>query len=213
VISLRRLARSLLSTGAAVAVLAITSAAADAAPTAATTASVPCFPATTQPFAAFADPNPYFLVPGGSFEADTPAWQLFGSAARVSGNNTAGGDPLSNTTSLSLPAESSATSPAVCVDPTSPTIRFYVRNTGASTSQLGLTVLYTLPNGMPASLLVEKISATGVWHQTAAFRFMMNMLAKTSAIGTTNVAFRFRPLDATGHWRIDDVYVDPFKRS
>jgi hypothetical protein len=66
---------------------------------------------------------------------------------------------------------------------------------------------------MPASLLVEKISATGVWHQTAALRFMMNMLAKTSATGTTNVAFQFRPLDATGHWRIDDVYVDPFKRS
>ncbi|HEY2790544.1 MAG TPA: hypothetical protein VGI72_13915 [Gaiellales bacterium] len=209
---MRRFALSLLSTGAAVAVLAITSAAADAAATATTTAAA-CFPATTQPFAAYGDVHPYFLVPGGSFEAGTPAWQLVGGAGHVSGNNTAGGDPLWNTTSLSLPAGSSATSPAVCVDPTSPVIRFYVRNTGASTSKLGLTVLYTLPNGTPASLLVEKISATGVWRPTASIRFLMNMLAKTSATGTTQVAFQFRPLDATGHWRIDDVYVDPFKRT
>ena len=74
-------------------------------------------------------------------------------------------------------------------------------------------MLYTLPNGMPKSLLVEKISADGVWQPTAAIFFMMNMLAKTSATGTTQVAFQFSPLDATGHWRIDDVYVDPFKRS
>ena len=39
------------------------------------------------------------------------------------------------------------------------------------------------------------------------------MLAKASPTGTTHVAFQFRPLDASGQWRIDDVYVDPFKRS
>jgi hypothetical protein len=52
-----------------------------------------------------------------------------------------------------------------------------------------------------------------VWQPSPAIAFHKEMLAMASATGTTNVAFQFRPLDATGHWRIDDVYVDPFKRS
>jgi hypothetical protein len=30
--------------------------------------------------------------------------------------------------------------------------------------------------------------------------------------GTAAVAFQFHPLDAAGSWRVDDLYVDPFKR-
>jgi hypothetical protein len=207
----RRFALSLLSTGTACAALAITPAVAAA--TVATSAAGGCFPQTTYPFAYAGDTHPYFLVPGGSFEAGTPAWTLTGGAARVYGNNTAGGDPSTNTTSLVLPAGGAATSPTVCVDPTSPTIRFFARNTGAPTSKLGVTVLYTLPNGMPASVLVGSVTATGMWDATPAIRFLMNEMAWTSPTGTTQVAFQFRPLDATGNWRVDDVYVDPFKRS
>ena len=39
----------------------------------------------------------------GAFEAGTPAWSFAGGAAPVAGNNTAGGDPIGNTMSLSLP--------------------------------------------------------------------------------------------------------------
>jgi len=101
----------------------------------------------------------------------------------------------------------------VCVDRDMPTIRFYARNTGAAGSKLGVTVLYTLPNGKPGSMEVAQITGTGVWQPSPAIAFHKEMLAMASATGTTNVAFQFRPLDATGHWRIDDVYVDPFKRS
>ena len=198
---------SLLSAGAAIAVLGIASASAGAA-----TVSSTCLPATTQAFAAAGDTHPYFLLHGGSFEAGTPAWNLAGGAARVAGNNTAGGDPSANTTSLSLPTGSTATSPTVCVTPDAPSIRFYVRNTGSSTAKLGVTVLFTLPNGMPASLQVAKLTGTGVWQPSPAIAFLMNMQAMTSPTGTTNVAFQFRPLDANGQWRVDDVYVDPFKR-
>jgi hypothetical protein len=31
-----------------------------------------------------------------------------------------------------------------------------------------------------------------------------------SLLGNQHVAFRFAPADALGHWRIDDVYIDPF---
>jgi hypothetical protein len=175
-------------------------------------ATTTCWPATTQAFAASGDPNQYFLAPGGSFEAGAPAWSLAGGAARVTGNNTAGGDPSTNTTSLSLPAGSSATSPAVCMNLLTPTMRFYVRNTGASTAKLGVTVLYTLPNGSPASLQVAQITGTGVWHATTPIALLVNVMALTSPTGTTNISIQFRPLDATGQWRVDDVYVDPFKR-
>jgi hypothetical protein len=202
----RRLSLTLLSASAAIAVLGITSAAAGAA----TASSGTCLPASTQVFAG--DTNLYFLLSGGAFEAGTPAWNLAGGAARVAGNNTAGGDPLANTTSLSLPAGSSATSPTVCVTRDAPTIRFYVRNTGAAGSRLGVTVFYSLPNGMPKSKQVASVSGTGVWQASAAIVYMADKFAAASATGTTNVSFQFTPLDATGQWRVDDVYVDPFKR-
>ena len=42
----------------------------------------------TQPFARFGDGANYKLLPGGSFEAGTDAWQLSGGAKIVSGNET-----------------------------------------------------------------------------------------------------------------------------
>ncbi len=205
---MRRLALLLCPLGAAIAVLASATASAGAA-----TVNTTCLPSTTQPFTAVGDTNAYFLLSGGAFEAGTAAWNLTDGAAAAAGNNTAGGDPLSNTTSLSLPAGSSATSPAVCVDREMPSIRFYVRNTGNAASKLGVTVLYTLPNGKPASLQVAQITGARVWQPSPAIFFHLNMLAMASPTGTTNVAFQFRPLDASGQWRVDDVYVDPFKRS
>jgi hypothetical protein len=204
----RRLSLSLVSASAAIAVLGITSATAGAV----TTGGSTCLPATTQAFAAAGDYHPYFLLSGGAFEAGTPAWNLTGGAARVAGNNTAGGDALTNTTSLSLPTGSAATSPTACVNQESPSVRFYVRNTGAAGSRLGVTVLYTLPNGMPGSLLVARVSGTGTWQPGPSILFVMNHLAMASPTGMTYVSFQFTPLDANGRWRVDDVYVDPFKR-
>ena len=92
--------------------------------------SATCLPASAPVFAG--DTNAYFLLSGGSFEAGLPAWSFAGGAALVAGNNTAGGDPLTNTRSLSLPGRELRDEPGGVRDPTSPTIRFYVRNTGAS---------------------------------------------------------------------------------
>jgi hypothetical protein len=172
-----------------------------------------CLPPTTQPFAAFGDTNAYFLLSGGAFEAGMPAWSLAGGAARVAGNNTAGRDPIANTSSLSLPAGSAASSPWVCVNRTAPSIRFFARNTGAAGAQLGVFALYTLSNGMVKSKLVAQVTGTGVWQPSLAIIYKADTIATSGPMDTTDVAFQFRPLDASGQWRIDDVYVDPFKRS
>jgi hypothetical protein len=170
-----------------------------------------CDPSTTQAFLAYGDRSCYFLAPGGNFEGGAPGWTLTAGAALAAGNNTAGGDAVSNTTSLSLPAGSSATSPLVTVTALDPWLRLFARNTGASSSRLGVTVLFTLPNGKPGSLLIAKVSASGTWKPTLAYSYVMNMLAMASPTGTTGVAFRFAPLDSAGKWQIDDVWVDPLK--
>ena len=166
-----------------------------------------CTPPTTTAFASAGDENAYFLAPGGNFEGGAPGWTLAGGAALQAGNNTAGGDPTSNTTSLSLPTGSSATSPLVCVGANAPSMRFFVRNTGAASSRLGVTVLFTRPNGKAGSLLLASIAGTGTWAASSTVYYLANLLALVSPTGTTNVAFRFAPLDSTGHWSVDDVYV------
>jgi hypothetical protein len=193
------------------AALAVSIAASTGVAHAAATPGPACIQPTTQAFAASGDPNFYFLAPGGNFEGGAPGWTLAGGAGLQAGNNTAGGDPVSNMTSLSLPAGSSATSPPVCVGADAPSMRFFVRNTGAASSRLGVTALFTLPNGEQGSLLVASISGTGTWAATPTVYYLANLLALVSPTATTNVAFRLAPLDSTGRWSVDDVYVDPLK--
>ncbi len=178
---------------------------------AATTVSPSCNPVTTQPFAALGDTNSYFLVPGGNFENGAPGWTLAGGAALAAGNNTAGGDPATNSTSLSLPAGGSATGPSVCVPLAAPWMRFFVKNTGKASSRLGVSVIVTGLNGKPATVLVATVSGTGTWQVTPQIAYAANVLALFSPTGTTSFALRFAPLDATGQWSVDDVYVDPIK--
>jgi hypothetical protein len=58
---------------------------------------------------------------------------------------------------------------------------------------------------------VAQLTGTGVWQPSPSIYFYANLLTLISPTATTNVAFQFRPLDALGQWRVDDVYVDPFK--
>jgi hypothetical protein len=202
----RRLLPLCSATGVALAVIGIL-----AGPASAAVANPSCLPTTVAPFTAFGDNGDYFLTPGGSFENGAPGWNLTGGAALAHDNNTAGIDPSTDTTALSLPAGSSATSPSMCVTPNTPTMRFFVKNSGAGYARLGVWVLFTLPNGAPGSLPIAAVTGTGVWQPSPIILFYANLLAYRSPTGTTNVSFQFRPLDGNGRWEIDDVYVDPFK--
>src|SRR3954453_2805958 len=75
--------------------------------------TAPCDGQTMErPFTRWLDLFQYTLVPGGNFESNAAGWTLTGGAQVVSGNesfNVSGGSH-----SLSLPAGSSATSPAMC---------------------------------------------------------------------------------------------------
>jgi hypothetical protein len=180
-------------------------AAAAATTTAPARAALSCSGETTKPFLPWLDPMNYVQVQNGSLES-TSGWSLTGGAALSSGNEPWYVNSSSDRKSLVLPSGSSATSPALCVTLLHPTVRFFAANSGSPTVALKVEAI-TNVNGTklttPVGLLVG-----GTWQPTLPLAFLTNL---TSAV-TGSVQFRFTPVGlGTSGWRIDDVYVDPFK--
>ena len=164
-----------------------------------------------QVFAPWGDAMQYTLIAGGSFEAGTTAWTTTGSAGRVAGNesfNVAG----PGSSSLALPAGSSATSPASCTNIYHPTVRFFVRNTGAPTSKLLVQAIYPGLLGGSQTANLGTITAGSQWAPSPIMALLVTNLLGTLSLNTTTISFRFVPVDATGAWSIDDVYLDPYAR-
>lgn len=163
------------------------------------------------PFAQFGDFNAYTPVPGGSFEAGTAGWTLTGGAKTVSGNESyyVSGP---GTHSLSLPAGSSALSPASCTGLDHPSMRFFVRNTGSSSSRLIVQAVYPTLLGM-ATTNVGEVSGSSRWQPSPALSLFLTNVVGTLSLSESTVAFRFVPADNSGNWNVDDVYLDPFHRS
>lgn len=166
----------------------------------------------TQPFMPWIDPAHYTLAPDGGFEGGGSSWALSGGAAVVSGNEPYYVRDASDTKSLKLPAGSSATSSVMCVGIEHPTLRLFARNTGSPLSTLRVKVLFEDALGEVRSLQIGEVSASGEWHPTAQMVLGVNMLPLLPGEHTP-VAFEFTPQGAGGKWRIDDVYVDPYRRS
>jgi hypothetical protein len=168
--------------------------------------------AESQVFAPWGDSSQYTPVPGGSFEADGLPWGLKGSAAKAAGNesfNVAG----PGSTSLALPTGSSAVSPFSCTSIYHPTMRFFVRNTGASSSHLIVQAVYPgLLFGLTTTTLGE-VTGSSKWAPSPVMSLLTSNLLATLSLNSTVIAFRFVPADGTGAWSIDDVYLDPYHRS
>jgi hypothetical protein len=153
----------------------------------------------SQPFAPWNDSATYFPAPGGTFESGAPGWTLSGGAAVTAGGNSF----LSAGSALTLPAGGSATSPSICVDLGSPTVRAF------TSSSRGTVVVSVVSAGL--TLTVGSISPSGSWRPTPTMLFLTNTLAILSATGTTSASFRFTAVG--GDAKVDDVYVDPYRRT
>jgi hypothetical protein len=153
----------------------------------------------SQPFARWNDGATYFPAPGGTFEDGAPGWAFSGGASVAPGGNSF----LSSGSSLSLPAGASATTPSICVDLGSPTLRAF---TNASQ---GTVVVSVVAAGL--AVPVGVIAARGSWQPTPTMLFLTNTLSILSATGTTTASFRFTAVG--GDARVDDVYVDPYRRT
>jgi hypothetical protein len=159
----------------------------------------PCNSAVlTQPFAPWGDPAWYELAPGGDFE--TPAWTLSGGAERVPGSEPYEATGSLGSSSLELPAGSSAQSPPTCVDAAYPSVRFFIAGTGL--------VLVSVVVGN-AEIPAGVAAAASRWMPTPVMLTTSAVVAALSD-GVAQVSLRIRAL--TGDPQIDDVYIDPWCR-
>lgn len=167
-----------------------------------------------QPFVRWLDPADYTLLDGGTFEGSTRGWSLNG-ARVVSGNEPFYVHGSGESRSLSLPAGSSATSPVTCVGLEHPTMRFFARGSGGgllgALSTLQVDVLFEDAGGTVRSLPIGIVARTGQWSPTLPAPVVANLLPLLSG-EMTPVSFRFTPRGSAS-WTIDDVYVDPKRRS
>ena len=163
-----------------------------------------------QPFLPWADIANYVIAPNGTFESGSSGWALSGGASVVSGNEPYNVHGEGETHSLSLPSGSSATSSSMCVGIEHPTLRIFARNAGTVLSTLKVDVLYEDAAGNAQSLTIGRLMGSS-WQPSVVMPLVVNLLPLLPDERTA-VAFRFTPQGGADSWRIDDVYVDPYRR-
>lgn len=165
-----------------------------------------------QPFLPWLDLMYYMLAPNGGFESGSDGWKLSGGGVVVNGNETYQVGGAGHSHSLLLPSSSSATTSSMCVGILDPTVRLFVVNEGSLRSELKVEALYIDAFGNSRAATVAHLSGSRTWRPTIPIVYRAQ-LANPPVLtdGTTSVAFRFTPKGINARWRIDDVYVDPFK--
>jgi hypothetical protein len=169
-------------------------------------------PQESQVFLPWSDPAQYFLAPDGNFANSTTGWSLSGGAGAVAGGDgySLGGNAPS-TQSLALSDGSSATSPSICVGIGDPTIRFFAKNSGSSSSTLLVSATVDTTLGLNLTLPVADISGTSSWSPSSVVPMVENLLPLLPG-NETPITLTFTPLGQGGNWQVDDVYVDPWIR-
>jgi hypothetical protein len=172
----------------------------------------PCADPVSHPFSPWSDNAGYAAVPNGGFESGATGWTLGGGAALTPGNEPFHVAGANDTMSLSMPSGASAVSSPACVGTLCPTLRFFARNTGSSSSTLRVDVLYTDALGLRWSIPVGTASATGEWAPSSPYLVLANITALPLLTnGYAQVSLRFTAQGTGGTWQLDDVYVDPYK--
>jgi hypothetical protein len=175
-----------------------------------------CGHEATHPFLRWLDPLPYTLLPGGDFESGAHGWKLSGGARVVDGNQPFDlGNGARGSHSLLLPSGSSATSPRMCMGLVLPVVRYFATG-GNLLSYMRVEAVYTDTSGRTRSIdLLPPGLPTSSWAPSLPALQLMGALNVLTLDGVTSeIALRFTPkgtLLGSGTWRIDDVYVDPWK--
>jgi hypothetical protein len=174
-------------------------------------AAGPACPTATyeKPFANWNDNASYVLAPDGGFEAKDGKWALSGDAAIAGENESFRVRCATDTSSLQLPAGSSATSSQMSIGLEYPTLRFFARTEAPGDGRLTVHVLFNTPDGTPRQLRIAELGAGVKWQPTRTVFILANLLALYPG-WDRKVAFRFTA--TSGTWGVDDVYVDPYER-
>ncbi len=164
-----------------------------------------------QPFLRWLDPAYYVLAPDGGIEGAASQWTLLRGAVAVAGNEPFFVRSATDAHALSIPEDASATSPPFCVGAADPTLRFFYVNDGSWWSKLRVDVLYTDVFGWKRAVTIASLYSGSRWQVSPALPLFANITSLPLApLGTTQIQLRFTVAGGDA-WRIDDVYVDPFK--
>jgi hypothetical protein len=187
---LSRLPRLLLTIGGAMC-------AAVAMPGTALAAECPVQP-TTQAFAQFGDANAYYLAPGGAFE--TLSWSRTGAVSLSTQD-----DPFAlaaGSYSVRMERGEAVRSMPICVDRTMPHLRFVALGSG----QLDVEVRVT-HNGSTNS---SSGSVSDADHRLWAPSRFVSLNTEAIPVGeSASATITFR---SQGGWRVDNVFIDPYRR-
>jgi len=159
----------------------------------------------SQVFAPWADSSRYTPFQGSTFENGASGWSWGGGAKIVTGDS----NPLlgaTGTHSVETPGGGTARSPWMCVNSSTPSLRFFIRRVSGTGS---LTVTGLVNSGGKTVSTLSTISPSGgSWQPTPAVVFPPYLTASTTGI---NVQFQFSaPAGTVFH--IDDVELDPYLR-
>lgn len=155
----------------------------------------------TAVFAPWNDDRNYTLVPDGGFENGGSDWTLDGGAAAAEGNETFQVGGPDDHRSLALPADSSATSPSICVSKHDDVFRLFARTDGGRKARLQVDVIYS------GSVHAFELRGDDAWAPTRDLAVKWSKAKDGDDADTGSISLRFTPL--AGNWQIDDVYLDP----
>jgi|SRR6476660_496803 len=188
----------------AVIAIMVAGVAAAGSPTAASAASCN-YTQTSELFAPWQDYGAYTAFQGGGFENGASGWS-WGNGAKIVGGDS---NPLLaslGTHSVEVPGGGTARSPWMCVNASTPSLRFFLRRVSGSGN---LTVKGVVSSGTNKITTLTTISgASGSWQPSPVVAFPPFLTA--SATGT-NVQFQFTA-DPGTVFHVDDVWLDPYLR-
>ena len=176
-------------------------------------------PPTAKVFQAFGDSSDYFLAANGGFESGTTNWTV-SNASVVSGNESSQLHGSADAHSLKIAPGGEAVSAPICVDTTRTGYRFFARQPGAASggSNLKVSIRFVGSDGVARDLAVDSLSGptyqswapSHFWDPSIATRVFQQL--GFTADTTASIRLVFDADNTSGaSWRIDDLYVDPYR--
>ena len=160
---------------------------------------------TSTVFMPWLDLAQYTRFPGSAFESGASGWSWGGGAKIVTGDSNLA--LAAGSHAVQVPGSGTAKSPWVCVNVTTPSMRFFVRRVSGSGS-LKVNGVLNGPNGKVSSLVTTVVAGTS-WRPSPVVLFPPALMTLLNSTGYQAQFLFVADPDTT--FRIDDVHLDPFK--
>lgn len=169
---------------------------------------------TKKAFAGLGDTADYSLLPGGGFESGTTGGWSFGGASVVSGNESLFVGSRADTKSLAVPARSVVVSPKFCVGVEHPTFRLVAKKRSGTWQTLLVKLRWTDSAGRVNTTTLAALNGGNYtsWKATPSVK-LAQVLPLWMAGQSVTAQIVLDPEDTGGDWQVDDIYIDPYRRT